>query len=202
MTNYEKSDELLKRPVTREPELAKYQRMVTVLCSNISGSTIYFDEPGDRAWMTMKEAVNDVLLPLVQKFNGVIVKTIGGAIMAYWENPVQAVRCALEMQGATIEINKVRSRNQQIRIRVALALGVAVVKDNDVFGKIVKVCARIHDFIPVGKIGVSPSLAEAVSTEKDFVCRPLVTLTLRGEVAEPMQIYEVLWREGEASALR
>ena len=192
-------DELLKQRARLDAELERFQRLVTVMFTDIAGSTKYFDEHGDLAGMAMVQDCNDTLQPQVGKQGGIIVKTIGDAIMAYWEKPVEAVRSAIAMQQGIAELNKSRSPKQQIRIRVALNVGVGLLKDNDVFGDVVNVCSRIEHETAAEKIGVSPSVVEAVSKEKDIVCRKIGTVALRGKAGE-MDLYEIVWREEDKAA--
>ena len=193
-------DELLKQRARLDAELERFQRLVTVMFTDIAGSTKYFDEHGDLAGMAMVEDCNTTLKPLVGKHEGTIVKTIGDAIMAYWEKPVEAVRCAIAMQEGIAELNKSRSPKQQIRVRVALNVGVGLLKDNDVFGDVVNVCSRIEHETAAEKIGVSPSVVESVSKEKDIVCRKIGTVALRGKAGE-MDLYEVVWREEDKAVV-
>ncbi|MGH9804243.1 MAG: FHA domain-containing protein, partial [Candidatus Acidiferrales bacterium] len=59
-------------------------------------------------------------------------------------------------------------------------------------------CSRIEHETAAEKIGVSPSVVESVSKEKDIVCRKIGSVSLRGKATE-MDLYEVVWRE-EAKA--
>jgi adenylate cyclase len=199
MTGESKSlGQLLKEWSAVDAELERYQRLVTVMFTDIAGSTKYFDEHGDLAGMTMLQEVNDRLQPLVGQHQGTIVKTIGDAIMAYFENPLEAARCAVTMQRSMAALNQQRP-GRPIQIRVALNLGVGLLKDNDVFGDVVNVCSRIEKETRAGQIGVSPSVVEAVGREPGIACRKVGAVALRGKV-EKMDLYEVLWQEGKARA--
>src|SRR3990170_257721 len=187
--------ELLKQRALLDAELERFQRLVTVMFTDVAGSTRYFDQHGDLAGMAMLQEVNYSLQPQVGQHQGKIVKTIGDAVMAYFENPVQAVRCAIAMQRAIEEANKTHTEAQRIRIRVALNLGVGLLKDNDVFGDVVNVCSRIEKETRAGQIGVSPSVVEAVSREPGVACRKIGAVALGGKV-QKMDLYEVLWQEG------
>ncbi|HKZ53543.1 MAG TPA: FHA domain-containing protein [Candidatus Acidoferrales bacterium] len=188
-------EQLLKEWAALDAELERYQRLVTVMFTDIAGSTKYFDEHGDLAGMAMLTEVNDSLQPRVQQHHGAIVKTIGDAIMAYFENPLEAVRCAMAMQQGMAALNQQRPGRQPIQIRVALNLGVGLLKDNDVFGDVVNVCSRIEKETRAGQIGVSPSVVEAVSREPGVACRKIGAVALGGKV-QKMDLYEVLWQEG------
>jgi class 3 adenylate cyclase/TolB-like protein/pSer/pThr/pTyr-binding forkhead associated (FHA) protein/Tfp pilus assembly protein PilF len=186
--------ELLKEWSQLNAELERHQHLVTVMFTDIAGSTRYFDEHGDVAGMAMLTTVNERLGPLVEQYQGIIVKTIGDAIMAYFEDPVAAVRCSMAMQRAIEALNLQRGPGEPVQIRVALNLGVGLLKDNDVFGDVVNVCSRIEHETPAGKIGVSPSVVEALGQQRDIACRSLGAVELRGKVGK-LDLYEVLWRE-------
>lgn len=171
------------------------RRMVTVMFTDIAGSTRYFDQHGDLAGMAMLESVNGRLQPLVRSHKGTIVKTIGDAILAYFDAPVEAVRCSIAMQRAMEEFNRQGGgAYEQILVRVALNLGMGLLKDNDVFGDVVNVCSRIEHATEGGKIGVSPSVVEATRREEDLVFRKLGTVRMRGK-ARQMDLFELLWRQ-------
>jgi len=189
-------EEVLKDKARLGAEFEQYQRLVTVMFTDIAGSTKYFDTHGDLEGMHMVTDVLSTLQPQVVKHKGTVVKTIGDAIMAYFENPVDAVRCAMQMLRALIELNKRRPQGKDVHVRVALNLGVGLVKDNDVFGDVVNVCSRIEHHTEANRIGVSPSVVEAINKEKDIAVRKIGEVALRGKAAQ-MDLYEVLWREGE-----
>jgi len=189
-------EEVLKDKARLGAEFEQYQRLVTVMFTDIAGSTKYFDTHGDLEGMHMVTDVLSTLQPQVVKHKGTVVKTIGDAIMAYFENPVDAVRCSMQMLRALIELNKRRPQGKDVHVRVALNLGVGLVKDNDVFGDVVNVCSRIEHHTEANRIGVSPSVVEAISKEKDIAVRKIGEVALRGKAAQ-MDLYEVLWREGE-----
>ncbi len=189
-------EEVLKDKARLGAEFEQYQRLVTVMFTDIAGSTKYFDTHGDLEGMHMVTDVLTTLQPQVGKHKGTVVKTIGDAIMAYFENPVDAVRCSVQMQRDLIELNKRRPQGKDVHVRVALNLGVGLVKDNDVFGDVVNVCSRIEHHTEANRIGVSPSVVEAVRKEKDIAVRKIGEVALRGKAAQ-MDLYEVLWREGD-----
>ncbi|MFQ5777808.1 MAG: adenylate/guanylate cyclase domain-containing protein, partial [Terriglobia bacterium] len=146
--------------------LKQYQHWVTVMFTDIAGSTRYFEKHGDVAGLAMVQQVNDALQPWVKKHKGTVVKTIGDSIMAYFKNPVEAVRCSISMQKAIDDMNinqkaaQKQSVAEEVRVRVALNHGQGLLKDNDVFGDVVNVCSRIEHETEAGRIGVSPSVVE------------------------------------------
>ena len=173
-------------------ELERYQRLLTIMFTDISGSTSYFERHGDLMGMVLLQRVEGILRPEVEQHKGVVVKTIGDAIMAYFENPVDGVRCAIAMQRGIAKHNRSAEDNEPVRIRVAINLGMAILRGNDVFGDVVNVCARIEQAAKASTICVSPSVVEAVRAENDILCRMAGRVEMRGK-AQKMDLYEVAW---------
>ena len=114
----EKIDELLNKQ-SGAPVVEKKQRTpVTILFSDIKGSTAYFEKRGDLEGLAMVQRHNDLLFPCVEAGGGRIVKTIGDAIMALFENPIGAVNAAVEMQRVLEKDCRGRPVNDQIHIRI------------------------------------------------------------------------------------
>src|SRR3954466_717445 len=63
-------------------ELEKFRRTITVMFTDIKGSTAYFEKYGDVAGMMMVHQCNDALQKIVERHGGHVVKTIGDAIRA------------------------------------------------------------------------------------------------------------------------
>lgn len=174
-------------------QMEKYQRLLTIMFTDIVGSTSYFERHGDVMGMLLLQKTEAVLRPQVLAHDGTVVKTIGDSIMAYFETPVQAVECGMEMQRALEEYNRKSAESEPVQIRVAINLGMAILRDKDVYGDVVNVCSRIEHEAGPGRVCVSPSVVEAVQQEKRFVCRMVKQVSLRGK-AQKMDLYEVEWR--------
>src|SRR5437870_5378026 len=66
--------ELLEANTTPEHQLEKMRTAVTILFSDIKGSTAYFEKHGDVAGMAMVERHNNLLFPPVAENDGRVVK--------------------------------------------------------------------------------------------------------------------------------
>src|SRR2546430_10791388 len=58
-------------------ELEKFRRFITVMFTDIKGSTAYFEKYGDVAGLMMVHQCNDSLRQIVENHGGRVVKTIG-----------------------------------------------------------------------------------------------------------------------------
>ncbi|MGI9102784.1 MAG: adenylate/guanylate cyclase domain-containing protein [Terriglobales bacterium] len=185
--------ELLRERLRLDAELARYQQAVTVLFVDIVGSTHFYDQHGDIAGLAMVQKFLDQLTPIVQKHEGIVVKTLGDAILARFHTALDGVRCALAMQFALLEYNVGRPTLEQIHSRVALNAGYALIKDNDVFGDVVNVCSRIESAAKPDDILISPSVYDQICRFEEIAVRKRAEgVQLKGK-SQKLDLYEVVW---------
>jgi Adenylate cyclase, family 3 (some proteins contain HAMP domain) len=71
-------------------ELEKFRRTVIVMFTDIKGSTAYFEKYGDVAGLMMVHQCNDALQKIVEAHTGRVIKFIGDAIMATFDDPKES----------------------------------------------------------------------------------------------------------------
>jgi class 3 adenylate cyclase len=135
---------------------------VTLLFTDIVGSTKYFETMGDIEGRYMIETHNNLLFPVISSFKGKVIKTIGDSIMASFNDPVQGVQCAINMQKELKKYNKKKKPGDQIHVRMGLHFGEAVVDDKDLFGDMVNTSARVESRANGEEILISSSLKEQI----------------------------------------
>ena len=64
---------------------------IAVLFTDMKGSTTFYKKHGNLAGRIMVQKLNDMLFPIIRKNKGIIVKTIGDSIMAYFMSPDEAL---------------------------------------------------------------------------------------------------------------
>jgi class 3 adenylate cyclase len=129
---------------------------VAVLFTDVRGSTRLYRDIGDAVAFARIREHFDVLRTAVTRENGVLVKTIGDAVMAVFETPeagVRAVIRAAELLGASPE------GVQPVQLKAGLHYGpcIAVTLNDalDYFGSTVNVAARLGELADGGEIVVS-----------------------------------------------
>lgn len=178
----------------------KFSRNVTVMFTDIKGSTSFFETYGDIEGRLMVQKHNEMLFPLVEKYKGRVIKTIGDAIMAAFEEPVEAVRSAIDMQGKLFEYNKKKKeKKDRIHIRIGVNTGEGLVEKHDIFGDVVNVAARVESLTEPDEIMISAPVYEEVRRTDDILCRYASETTVKGK-EEPIEMYRVVWGDEEAVA--
>lgn len=175
-------------------ELEKFRRTVTVMFTDIKGSTSYFEKYGDVAGLMMVHQCNDMLRQVVEKHSGRVVKYIGDAIMAVFDDPKESIAASIEMEQAMTPFNAPRPEADHVFIRIGLNYGSGIVKSNDVFGDVVNVASRVESVAAPEQIVISDTLNQQVAMSGAFKILHLGRYQLKGK-EEERDLFEVVWTE-------
>ena len=93
--------------------------------------------------------------PSVRRHAGRIVKNTGDGFLAEFASAVEAVRCALEFQGALVRKVATVPEKQRLLFRVGIDVGDIIVEKNDIFGDHVNIAARLEQLAEPGGILIS-----------------------------------------------
>ena len=132
-------------------------RSLTVLFTDLKGSTELYENIGDVVAYTLIQKHFEILGESVQKYSGAIIKTMGDAIMATFSDPISGVNAAIDMMN---NIRKVRLNNQpELGLKVGLHEGPALAINNegklDYFGQTINIAARVQGLAQAGEIWVT-----------------------------------------------
>jgi class 3 adenylate cyclase len=154
----------------KEPELRRLagrDGTLAILFSDIEDSTATNDRVGDRAWLRILTAHDQIVRERVERHEGHIVKSQGDGFMVVFAEPEEAVRCAVDIERG-IESGHRRLRRAKIRVRIGIHVGKAVAKEGDLFGRNVAFAARVADQASGGEILVSSEVAEEADEIEDI----------------------------------
>jgi serine/threonine protein kinase/class 3 adenylate cyclase len=190
-------DELLKARAEIDEQLRRHKNSLTVLFTDVVGSTSYFERNGDTAGLVMIHRHDELAARAIEQNNGRLVKTIGDSAMAEFAEPKSAVRAAVEIERQFHQLNLTLAENKRVDVRIGIHTGVGFRKGNDLFGDVVNVTARIVKRTAPAQILISRPMYEAISQDSDLQCRWLSRLTIDGRT-EKEDIFEVMWTDAEA----
>ena len=131
------------------------RRLATVLFTDIVGSTTRASEVGDRRWRALLEDHHDAMRSVVERFDGRLVKTIGGGTLALFDGPARAVECAREAADDSTRLG--------VELRAGVHAGECELMGDDLGGIAVHVGARIAALAGPGEVLVSSTVKELVA---------------------------------------
>src|SRR5256885_10424298 len=189
-------NDLLKARSEIDEELRRHKAKLTVLFTDVVGSTGYFDRYGDPAGLLLLHRHDHLVITAVEEFQGRVVKTIGASVMAEFPEPQLAVVAAIEVQRRLFEQNQKRTESERLHVRAGINAGVGFRRDNDLLGDAVNVAARLTKLSGPAQILVSRSVWEA-TLEFDIWYKPIGRPSLEGKRGT-VKSYEVTWTDREA----
>ena len=129
--------------------------LATVLFTDIVGSTERLSELGDRRWRDLLESHYRITRSELDRFRGREIKTTGDGLLASFDGPARAIRCALAVRDAV--------RPLGIEVRAGLHTGEVEVMTDDLGGIAVHVGARVAALAGPGEVLVSSTVKDLVA---------------------------------------
>jgi len=161
--------------------------LVTVLFTDIVGSTAAAELHGDRAWKRLLDAHHEDVRALFEAHRGREVKMSGDGFLATFDSPGRAIACALRVAHAAHLLG--------IEIRAGIHTGEVELAGHDLRGLAVHLAARIMENAGAGEVLVSATTRELASGgEIEFIDRG--SRDFKG-VNGPRQIYLARSRLGD-----
>ena len=149
--------------------------LATVLFADIVDSTGRASAIGDRAWKKLLEQHERAVQSEVQRWHGQNVEFAGDGVMAIFDAPTRALRCALGLVEA--------ARDLDVETRVGIHTGEIERRETGVGGIAVHIAARVLGPAQSGQVVVTKTVRDLV-TGTDLAFRPLGASTLRGVPGE------------------
>jgi class 3 adenylate cyclase len=170
----------------------KTRRQITTLFTDIVDSSRYWDQFGDVLGRMMIDQHNRLVFPVIRKFRGRIVKTIGDGLMAVFRDANEALMAAVAIQQI---LQKMRDADNafHVHIRIGIHTGVAIVENNDVYGDAINVAKRVESFGGIDEIVLSEVTAELVQPDS-LAFHKKGSFVPKGKT-RPLTVYRCRWSE-------
>jgi class 3 adenylate cyclase len=194
---------------------------VTIMFSDIEGSTAMNERLGDKRWLELLREHNALVREQVKAHGGFEVKSEGDGFMLAFQSARRALQCAIDIQRAFAERNAslpahpepVEGRAEPqpsahastssaradrsvdaepIRVRIGLHTGEAIKEGDDFFGKHVNLAARVAGRAVGGQILVSSLLKELTESAGEFAFGDGRAVGLKG-ISGKQRLFEAVW---------
>ena len=171
---------------------------VTVLSTDLVGSTALNQRLGDRVASAIEREVEALATEQVDKKNGVVIKDTGDGLMVAFQSARRAVACAQEIQRALARRNRAQAE-RAVELRVGLHTGDVLAEDGGMHGETILIAKRIEENALPGTIFASDTVYGVLGTARaEFEERG--EFELKG-IATPWQLYEVPWADAESGGV-
>jgi class 3 adenylate cyclase/CHAT domain-containing protein/tetratricopeptide (TPR) repeat protein len=176
----------------------KFNRPVTIMFTDIKGSTTFFDMRGDLEGVTMLQRHNELVVPPIEAHGGRVLQRLGDGLLATFPTATPGVKAGIEIQKRLHEYNSRAPERERIHVRVGLNSGMGLVEESNVFGDAVNTAARVQTLAEPDQILVSESTYKEASKDLGTdIFLPVGPAALKGKL-EKVVVLEVIWSPEQA----
>src|SRR5579871_3963344 len=164
------------------------RRLTAILAADVAGYSRLMGTDEVGTLKALKARRKEVVDPAIATHKGRVVKTTGDGMLVEFASVVDAVTCAVAMQGKMAEQNEVTQ--PEITFRIGINIGDIIIDQGDIFGDGVNVAARVEGECEPGGVYLSGSAFDQVRGKTAFAFDDLGEKPLKN-IDLPVRLYAV-----------
>ncbi|MEQ9345497.1 MAG: adenylate/guanylate cyclase domain-containing protein [Thalassospira sp.] len=169
------------------PQAGPGKKLHALMFTDIVNSTAKTQELGDHGAQQMVHIHNQIVRTALINNYGKEVKHMGDGIMAVFPSSASSVEAAIEIQKNMASHNA--SQDMKFQIRIGINAGEAIAEENDLFGSVVQLAARVCAQAGGDETLVSENVKNTYSGSRAaFVSQG--TRTMKG-FSDPIEVFQV-----------
>src|SRR6202165_2062502 len=145
----------------------------------------------EAATLVTLTAHRKVIDSLIEQHHGRFVNSAGDSVLAEFASVVEAVNCAVEIQGGLKAENASIAPERRMEFRIGVNLGDVMVEGAQIYGDGVNVAARLESLAEPGGICISNTVHDQVSTKLALNYADLGEQVVKN-IAKPVRVFRVL----------
>ena len=166
------------------------RRLAAILAADVVGYSRLM-EADEEATVSTLSSYREIIEELVATHHGRVFGGAGDSVIAEFASPVEAVRCAVDIQRELEARNVDLPEDRRMRLRIGVNLGDVIVEGGNLLGDGVNIAARLETLADPGGISLARSVFDQVKKQLDLGYEYLGEHEVKN-IAEPIQIYRVL----------
>jgi adenylate cyclase len=120
----------------------------TIVFSDLAGFSRHSAEFGIVHFLQIIYEQTKLLLPVIERYDGLLVKREADSLMLLFRHPAAAVRCCLEMLKTLSQVNHRRRSEEQILLCLGIGYGrILRIGDHEIFGAEVNAASKLGEDI-------------------------------------------------------
>jgi TolB-like protein/class 3 adenylate cyclase len=164
------------------------RRLAAILAADVAGYSRLMGADEVGTLKALKAHRKEVVDPAIATHNGRIVKTTGDGMLVEFASVVDAVTCAVVVQGKMAERNE--ATEPKITFRIGINIGDIIIDNDDIFGDGVNVAARVENECEPGGVCLSGSAFDQVRGKTCFAYDDVGQKSLKN-IDLPVRLYAV-----------
>jgi TolB-like protein/class 3 adenylate cyclase len=147
------------------------RQLAAIMFTDIVGYTALMGKDEPKA-MGLVRKNREVQKPLIEKYNGSLLKEMGDGNLASFPTASDAIYCAREIQQAL-------HSDKELNLRIGIHLGEIRIEGGDIYGDGVNVASRLEAIAEPGGIYISDTVQKSIRSQPDIQTAYLGELELK-----------------------
>ncbi len=143
----------------------------------------------------------EIMEGLVASHHGRVFGSAGDSVVAEFASPVEAVRCAVDIQCELEAHNVDLPADRRMLLRIGINLGDVIVEGDNLLGDGVNIAARLEALAEPGGISLARSVFDQVKKQLDLGYEDLGEHEVKN-IAEPVRVYRIVTRAPGAAPIK
>jgi len=175
------------------------RRLAAVMFTDIVGYSS-LTQKNERLALELLEEHRKIVRPIVARYNGREIKTMGDAFLIEFESALKATQCAVDVQKSLDGHNQQSAPERRIHLRIGIHLGDVEQRQSDVLGDAVNIASRIEPLAEPDGICISEQVYDQVRNKVNCPIENLGPRQLKN-IDYPIDVHRVLWKKDETATL-
>lgn len=168
---------------------------VTVLSTDLVGSTLLNQRLGDEAATALEREIAELATAQIEKQRGAMIAYSGDGLMVAFQSARRAIACAQEIQRGIARLNRSRPQTD-LKLRIGLHTGEVVNDVGGLHGETLIIAKRIESVAPGATIYASDTVRGVLGTARGEL-EDRGEFSLKG-IDTPWRLWEVPWKDAES----
>jgi class 3 adenylate cyclase/Tfp pilus assembly protein PilF/TolB-like protein len=145
----------------------------------------------ERAAFELLKTYDEIMRGLVAQFGGIVVKTLGDYFNVLFFNPIDSLKCAIEIQKRFWSFNLGKLDFESIEVRIGIHSGAIVIEHGKTSGEAIETASRIEALTEPKRICISGNVYDLLKGKITFQAFPMGAIEQKSTGGE-LSIYEIL----------
>jgi TolB-like protein/class 3 adenylate cyclase len=181
--------------------VSEQRRLAAIMFTDIVGYSA-LTQQNEALALELLESHFQMLRPIFPQHGGKEIKTIGDSFMIEFASPLNAVQCAIKMQGILHAHNTTQAEGRKIQIRIGIHVGDVETREADVFGDGVNIAARIEPLAEAGGICVTQQVHDQIHNKLDVELESIGVPDLKN-IESKIEVFKVVlpWQQAVSASV-
>ncbi len=168
-----------------------HRRLAAILAADVAGYSDLMSKDEEGTLSRLRKLRREVIEPRIRSYHGRLVKTVGDGFLVEFSSPVEAVRCAVDLQEAALVLSA-HEATGAFQMRIGINLGDIIIdEDGDIYGDGVNIASRLEQMALPGGICISGKVYEEVRDKLSYDFRDKGEHRFKN-IARPIKVYSLL----------